>query len=424
MSHILITFLGKSEKDGEFYSKERYHFEGDTKDPETNFFGLAVLKHLEKKEHKADKLVVLGTPTSMWDAFFESDGEVESEYEDEWIDLAEAIKENSESPEDEESEKNKISKYLTTLEKVVSKREGIDCCKMRVIPYGDSQDKQVQILQEMAESVGENDTVSLDITHGLRHLPMLVILSAMYLEVVKNVTIEGIYYGAREMKNRHKGIAPALNLKGLLGIANWFGALKSFDKDGDYGVFAELLEKDGLTTKQTKPLKEAAFFERIFNVSQAARKLTAFRNSAPENLPGIGSLFSDTLNSRTSWAKKGNVYVRQRDMAYSFLDKKEYSRAAIFTQEAFITHLCQRNNRDIGDYYQRNQTKQDFKKGILGDTNKIPDFKLLNDLRNAMAHSDDQAFSKVEVKAIMTDKNPQQRLETELRKLMKRLLPK
>jgi CRISPR-associated Csx2 family protein len=377
---------------------------------------------LAKTGKQADKLVVLGTPSSMWDALFESEGEVDSKYEDDWIELADAIRENSESPKDEESETEKISDYLTTLEEVLRDREGIDC-EMRVIPYGESQDKQVRILTEMEACVQDGDTVSLDITHGLRHLPMLVVLSAMYLEVVKNVTIEGIYYGAMEMKNRHDGIAPALNLKGLLGIANWVGALKSFDKDGDYGVFAERLEEDGLTTKQTKHLKDAAFFERIFNVSQAARKLTAFRNSAPENLPGIGHLFSDTLNSRTSWAKKGNVYVRQRDMAYSFLDKKEYCRAAVFALEAFITHLCQRNNRDIGDYYQRRDTKQEFEKGKLGDTNKISDFKLLKDLRNAMAHSDDQAFSKVEVKAIMTDKNPQQRLETELKKLMKRLLP-
>ena len=420
MSHILITFLGKGEKDGDFYSKEHYQFEDDTNDYEKNFFGLAVLEHLENQDNKADKLIVLGTPSSMWDAFFESDGEVESEYEEEWIDLAEAITENSEYPEeDEEIEKEKISKYLTTLEKVVSDRESIDC-KLRVIPYGDSPEKQIAILEKMAECVKDNDTVSLDITHGLRHLPMLVVLSAMYLEVVKKVKIAGIYYGAKDMGNRHEGIAPALNLKGLLGIANWVGALKSFDKDGDYGVFAGLLEKDGLTTKQTKPLKEAAFFERIFNVSQAARKLTAFRNDVPENLPGIGSLFSDTLNDRTSWAKNTDVFVRQRDMAYSFLGKQDYQRAAIFAVEAFITHLCKQNNRKISDYHQRKAIEHDFLDRILGETEKIADFELLKKIRNTMAHVNEP---RGEVKTMMEDKNPQQRLETELRKLMKCLLP-
>jgi CRISPR-associated Csx2 family protein len=421
MSHILITFLGKGEKDGDFYSKERYHFDDDDIDYyETNFFGLAVLEYLKNQKNKADKLIVLGTPSSMWDTFFESDGEVESEYEDEWIDLAEAIKENSEYPEeDEKIEKEKISKYLTTLEKVVSDRESIDC-KLRVIPYGDKQDKQIQILQKMAECVQDGDTVSLDITHGLRHLPMLVVLSAMYLEVVKKVTIDGIYYGAMEMKNRHDDIAPALNLKGLLGIANWVGALKSFDKDGDYSVFADLLETDGLTTKQTKPLKEAAFFERIFNVSQAARKLTAFRNDVPENLPGIGYLFTDILKNRTEWAEKNNVYIRQRDMAYSFLGKQDYQRAAIFAVEAFLTHLCKQNNRKISDYHQRKATEHDFLDRNLGETEKIADFELLKKIRNTMAHVNEP---RGEVKTMMEDKNPQQRLETELRKLMKHLLP-
>lgn len=417
MSHILITFLGKGEKDGDFYSKEHYQFEDDTNDYEKNFFGLAVLEHLENQDNKADKLIVLGTPSSMWDTFFESEEEVESEYEDEWIELAEAIKENSEYPEDEEIEKEKISKYLTTLEKVVSDRESIDC-KLRVIPYGDKQDKQIQILQKMAECVQDGDTVSLDITHGLRHLPMLVVLSAMYLEVVKNVTIAGIYYGAKDMGNRHEGIAPALNLKVLLGIANWVGALKSFDKDGDYSVFADLLAKDKLPKNATKHLKKAAFFERIFNVRQAGDELKEFQRGMPPEWRGISSLFSEKLRDHTNWYKKGNLYERQRDLAYSFLGKQDYPRAAIFAVEAFITHLCKHKNRNISDYHQRKATEYDFLDGKLGNSEKKADFELLKKLRNTMAHSNMPTGDDV-IKAMKSTNN----LETELRKLMKCLLP-
>jgi len=423
MSHVLLTFLGKGEKGSDdLYEEEKYHFDDDDTSYETNFFGLAVLEHLKNKGSPPDKLVILGTPSSMWNALYEVNGEVEDDSEDEWAALADAIEENTEYPEEEEIEEEKITKYFPTLKTAISKYLGGIECDLRVIPYGESQEKQIAILEKMAECIKEKDTVSLDITHGLRHLPMLTVFSAMYLEVVKKVTIAGIYYGAEGIKNRHDGIAPALNLKGLLGIANWVGALKSFDKDGDYGVFTDLLETDGLATTQTKPLKDAAFFERIFNVSQAVKKLTAFRNNVPEDLPGIGHLFSGTLNDHTEWATKGNLYKHQRDLAYSFLDKQDYPRAAIFAVEAFVTHRMMKegsySKKDICSFWKRKPVSEDL--SGISDSNKRSAFDLLKKLRNTMAHVNEP---RDEVKKILEDKNPQQRLETELRKLVKCLLP-
>lgn len=423
MSHILITFLGKSEKDGECYSKECYEFENDTQTYEKNFFGLALLEHLKNTEKQADKLVVLGTPSSMWDAFFELEGEFDPTYEDDWIELGDAIKENSERPEEEEErEKEKISEYLTTLEKVISEQqEGIDC-KLRVIPYGESQDKQIAILKEMAECVEKNDTVSLDITHGLRHLPMLVVLSAMYLEVVKNVKINGIYYGAQELKNRHKKVAPALDLSGLLGIAKWYGALKSFDKDGDYGVFAQLLEQDGFTTKQTKNLKNAAFFERIIDIENATNKLNTVQNNIERKvLNGISSLFSQQLQERISWHKvdpsldkKIQVYHQQRKLAFSYLEKGDYVRAANFALEAIKSRKLNKEDNPY-DYKKRETVKND----LLQQADK--DYLLLNEIRNQLAHGSYYKDNKRNKQARELLQN-EDKLRSKLKELMESLL--
>jgi CRISPR-associated DxTHG motif protein len=44
---------------------------------------------------------------------------------------------------------------------------------------------QVDILQTLAEGLGRpDDRLYLDITHGLRHLPMLGLLSAFYLQAL------------------------------------------------------------------------------------------------------------------------------------------------------------------------------------------------------------------------------------------------
>jgi len=173
--------------------------------------------------------------------------------------------------------------------------------------------------------------------------------------------------------------APALDLSGLLGITKWVKALNSFDKDGDYGVFADLLEADGLATTQTKPLKDAAFFERIFNVPQAADELKTFRQQTPKKLPGIGNLFSKKLDEYTSWHINTELYEHQRDLAYSFLDKGDYSRAAIFAVEGFITSLMHGySDKKIRDYYQRNNAEKRFLNKKVSSDYII---KLLNNLK-------------------------------------------
>jgi len=434
MSHILITFLGKVIKDGGRYEEVSYRFDnGQTYTK--SFFGLALLEHLQASDTKPDKLVVLGTTGSMWDAFFEVDEELMEEHEDEYYALNELIDDNADKP-PTEKQAEELEPYFVLLQKELTQYLKIPC-EFHLIPYGRKQEEQTEILKIMADCVTNEDKVTLDITHGLRHLPMLVVLSAMYLKVVKAVEVAGIYYGAKDMQHLEtEDVAPALDLSGLLQIAEWVTALNSFDKDRDYGVFADLLETDGLTKKQTKPLKDAAFFERIFNVSQAAKKLTAFSKNTPEELPGMGSLFSDTLSKHIEWPTKGNLYDHQRELAYSFLEKKEYCRAAVFALEAFITHLMKKLEKsneeiraqdiraeDIRDHQQRAKVKKAFLNQQLGEIekDKRDDCQLLNQLRNKMAHSDDQLPERV--KMIMESPNPQQSLESTLNRLIRHLLP-
>jgi CRISPR-associated Csx2 family protein len=66
MTHTLVTFLGKGREDPQTgYRKTTYRFPDDRLDT-TNFFGLALARHLQP-----DRLVVLGTSGSMWDALVE-----------------------------------------------------------------------------------------------------------------------------------------------------------------------------------------------------------------------------------------------------------------------------------------------------------------------------------------------------------------
>ena len=380
MSHTLISFLGKSLRTDGHYRTATYDFgEGGTQ--KSSFFSLGL-----KEVIKPDKLIILGTSGSMWDVLcgeFSQDGnDLEA--------LMAAVDTNTVT-----------QVLLDTYQVLISEHLAVDC-QLRLISYGDSADGQVQILQAMAKDVKQGEQVSLDLTHGLRHLPMLGLLSAMYLQIAKKVTIEGIYYGAFDLipKSDINQFAPVLRLDGLLKIADWINALQGLDKTGDIAPFSELLQREGLNSETAGLLKKAAFFENNLNITQARGPLRKFKDETKsKGLPGIASLFEESLKERISWVEQDNIYLRQREKALFYLQQGDYVRASSLGYEALITrHLRQQQpNADIENYDLRAQIKGRL--NADGDS----DYKLLRDIRNSLAHA--SRSSKGDVTTVMSSED-------------------
>ena len=392
MTHILISFLGKSSKENGHYRQANYGFVDGSQEA-ARFFSFALNKHI-----KPEKLVILGTSGSTWDVLCEqlcADGFAQ------WAALSEAVEFD-----------NVNQAQLDAFSHPVSQSLQVDCLLKR-IPYGDSLAEQIDILQIMASAIQPGDTVSLDLTHGLRHLPMLGLLSAMYLQTARSVTIAGIYYGALDRTKNH--LTPVMQLDGLLNIAKWLHALDGFNKTGNLAPFSELLQQDGMTSEIANCLEEAAFFENTLNIPNARAPLKKFTAATKDGLPGIGALFETSLKERIAWHKEDNLYLRQRSNAYFYLQQGDYVRAATLGYEAFITRCVQQDKAvpklDPQNYEHRQQIKDTLKKNDA--------YKQLNDLRNALAHGSRSAKAKVQHAL-----SRQNYLQTELEQLFNQLLPK
>ncbi|MGH8498432.1 MAG: TIGR02221 family CRISPR-associated protein [Methylococcales bacterium] len=268
---------------------------------------------------------------------------------------------------------------------------------MEQIEYGQSFEEQHEIIRKIVKlpAIEAGSAVTLDITHGLRHLPLLTVLIAMYLQEVKKVEIRGIYYGAYELYFRNNYRAPVVRMDGLMELVNWISALKAFDKDGDYGQFADLLQQDGLTEKQARRMKGAAFAERNMNISLAAQKLKNMSESLG-SLYGMGELFGAALQERISWHNLGEdidetdekrdikrMYLRQRALVWAYFSKGDYLRAAIFALEALVTWQMKAGENP------ENFEDRDF---VLKQHRPFPagadlnDMLTLNAIRNRLAH--------------------------------------
>lgn len=411
MPHTLITFLGRAERE---YEPVDYRFENELV-PECRYLGLELPKVLAKvdsdsKIDSVDRVIFLGTNSSCWDLLYlqdNSDEYITARYallnrvlqnqkiffEDTWFS-------NGEVDHPSLPATDKWAQLVDFLKKQsIHKGYRQEAC---VISYGLNRMQQLAILESIAKlNIEEGCHVTLDITHGLRHLPLLAVLIAMYLQKTRKVQIAHILYGAYDLRQRTVEYeAPVLDMKGMLCIAEWIGALETFDKDRDYSVFADLLKEDGFPDDESEYLKQAAFAERTFYLLDeqqegAVKMLQSVHHmlSSSELLPP-SSLFRNELQTSIEWSLLGSdeenkvraLYLKQRKLASLYLDKKNYVQTAIFAIEAFVTKLFIDEPYGYDDHGKRAK-----KQGPYCDPenkgNYNSNFAMLKKIRNHMAHA-------------------------------------
>jgi CRISPR-associated Csx2 family protein len=395
---ILVTFLGRGHRTPgrEGYSQATYDFGGG--DTETaRVFGVALMRHLRKSGAPPDVLVIAGTSGSDWDIFYEELGLIAEGAADrdaafeEAVALSDATKRDSVSAAEAAPLAARLGNALSVG------------CRCAVIPYGLDRTGQVEILRGLAEEVSPGDRVVLDLTHGLRHLPVLGLVAALYLKAAKRAEVEAIFYGALDLSFRHaQRHAPVLRLDGLLDIAAWIQALQTFDKDGDYGVFAPLLDKDGVAEEALSGLRRAAFFERISRIGDARAALATFRDNAGDlsALQGATALLAESLAERLAWATARGHHIRQAELARLHLAHGDYMRAAVFGLEGFTTRLVSEAGGDPSrladrdaavDAFVRAADRAQFGGGPPDEAaraliDRARAFHALNAFRNAVVH--------------------------------------
>ncbi len=110
------------------------------------------------------------------------------------------------------------------------------------IPNVEKEDDLWVLFKKIFESVPENEEIILDITHSFRSLPFLGFLILLFLKEVKNIKINGVYYGAFEMSKK-LGYALIIDLSKAIDLANWVYATKNLKKYGKADDFNELVGK-------------------------------------------------------------------------------------------------------------------------------------------------------------------------------------
>ena len=382
--NTLVTFLGKGRDDPQTgYRQTVYRFPDGKVTESTAFFGLALARYLE-----SDSTVILGTSASQWDVLVEhlaTVGDDDAARIQARIQLIEAVAKGT-------VDQQLLDRLAPLLGRSVARR-----VIPRLIPFGRDADQQYAILDAIAAAVPGGST-SIDLTHGFRHLGMVGFLSAFMLERVRRVTVRDLWYGANDMAR--DGVTPVLRLDGLVRVRRWVEALDRFDATGDYAVFAPLLMEDGVAADKANCLQAAAHYERILNVPDAGRKIRTFLPVLDGRLPGASGLFQHKLAARLQWASHRERWQWQRALAFQYLDRRDFVRAAMLAWEAWVSRLCSEqglpgesgDETDLNAFSERKEVVEEFEHELqMGHEPRRGDARgdshwTLKHLRNALAH--------------------------------------
>lgn len=395
LTHHLISFIGAGD-----YELAHYRFPDWSTAEEARFFGAALLQYLRHQvanssgRHGVDRVVFIGTARSAFNALPEAFGLRSPALAGCVSSLRTAARDGDEG---------RLRPLLAELAGPLAAHVGLPC-ELRVLPDASSSESQIDAVAVIVEGILERDRVTLDVTHGLRHLPMLALTAALLLRHARKAEIAGIWYGALDLRQGREA-APAVDLAGLLEVANWVSAFAIYEHSGDFGPFAECLS-DPQMTQATEKLREASFLERAARLVMLPDAIDAFTKAAPSPWPGMAGLFENSIRKRLEDVAGIDLYRRQRQLTYLNIRTGDPIRAAVYAYEALITFAALRkrwNPRDPGRREQisgllrTNRSSQQLASELGNGRDWAQTANAIRRLRNAVAHADEAGLSEGEL---------------------------
>jgi len=201
----------------------------------------------------------------------------------------------------------KHKNFSDLSERLSAKMEAID------IPEGRSEEELWKIFDCVTSSVGEGESVILDITHAFRSIPMIVFAVAAYLRRTKSVTIERIVYGAYEARDENNR-APIFDLTPLLDLLDWLSGAEFFLQRSDASLLAERLR-----SVQRQAWKSQSGEDLPRDLQSIARMLQSFSQALHLARPrevmnhanGLLQTLEKVISEAERWAKPFAVILKQ-----------------------------------------------------------------------------------------------------------------
>lgn len=157
--------------------------------------------------------------------------------------------------------------------------------------------------------------------------------------------------------------------------------VENFYLTGNYGFLQQFFQQ------QTTSLAEISFYQSIFDTYHAHKALKDY-NFQPDNF--LSKLYQQDINNAFNILQDKDLYIRQKNLAYFYLQAEDYLRSIIFAFEAILTKYM--TGEKIYDFEKRSKIKEKLKNNTKIHQEYLD---ILKDLRNAIAHGTKQKKHKI-----------------------------
>lgn len=391
MSKILLTTLGGVNKE---YRTSSYSINGEIYE-DKKFILSALDDH-----HKFDKIFVLGTVSSMWDAFYEylcyNKGDILNE--DNYL----SINEQCSNANNNTSFESIDLKYIYDIlpEKY----------NLKFMKFGLNEEEMIEnlnILINITDSFDENTEIYLDLTHGFRSNAFYMFMVMNYINDVKNLNnnIKAIFYGMYEGTPKGTPI-PILNLKIFSEISNLLKGVHDINNYGNFYTLSNSIDDSKLKNK----LDQFSNSLNINYIGEVKKKLvdlnkvidslnktenTLIKMIVPKALKSFSDQFSNIKDDYMFLLEISKWYYNQKKYALSYLTMRE-SITAFFCEKytgSSTKENIEESNRKINQLsfsYKGMSRMEKMDPSYKKMEKLIKVFQRCRQIRNNIAHSGEE----------------------------------
>lgn len=387
MSKILISSIGVGDKKESSYRVLDYSIDGKV------YTGKKFIADVLCEHVKIDKLFLVGTKKSIWDAVYkEFGGNDEDEFK-----IYEA------------KENNEVINCMSTITAQIDKRLGVNGSKCFIIEYGVDEGQLWSNFNQFLKifnEISKGDEVYLDITHSFRSLSLMsFVMSEFYANTRDyNINIKGVYYGMIDIMAENNNVAPIVDLKIFFELLEWSKAIKNLKKFGNGYDLMLLVEKSNQPTTIVNSYTDFSYalsMSDLGAIQKSVKSLSSeiFDFNCPDGV--ILSIVSKDIKEFVDIFKQEKISDLQLELAEWYSNNKNYAMAYLTLPEAALSIVCEQNGRDplkkdyredakrslIGYIYMRQE--HDPRKKKLAET-----YRIVNSIRVNIAHKLDKESQK------------------------------
>lgn len=378
MSTTLVSFIGtgwrKKEAVRSTYDQAKYDF-GDSKIIETSMFFNAILR---SQNYNLSDAIIIGTKTSAWATLLEHHLN-DAKYDDLYLKLEEELYAGQIT-----------SSTLSDLEVALSCIWNMPV-KCLATDSEINEQNAFDIISVYLDRLAniENDNLLIDITHGFRSMPILLMSALQFSESIKPVTGSiGIIYG--EFKS--KGIpSPVRHLDAIWRGITLSRAMDSFFQKFDASELSSLVEPFWPSgANAIANLGDSLQGNLLIWLNEPLKQLNNALNKPIENLPKWFPPVKKRITALYHQLNKPQCkYELCLCIAAMFAERRIYGQATIALQLSFEAFLFEYYNISDSFYGNFEKTKELTKKFYKIKELKGKDkakLRALNNTRNMIAH--------------------------------------